>query len=363
MGHRFANPPKGSNFAGGMNLNILSAQEAELLRGLLAEEGPVVLCCHKSPDGDALGSSLAMAGYLRSQCGREATLIIPDAFPDFLRWLPETERIVRYDKHPEAAEKLFKEARLVVCCDFGEATRVDQMQDLLLRAEAPRVVFDHHCDPNLEARLMASRPEMSSTSEIIFRTIWQLGGFEGLSRHAATQIYCGMMTDTGGFTYNSTRPEIFAIIGQLLTKGINKDKIYRNVYNNYSSWAIRLRGYLMYSKLNVIDDLHAAYFSISRQEMRSFHFIKGDAEGLVNEPLKIKGLRLSISLREDDRRDRMIWVSLRSVDSFPCNKMAAEFFNGGGHLNASGGHLECSLEEAEEITRQAIKAYSELLRA
>lgn len=344
-----------------MNIDILSPGELQTLGDLLKGQGPVVLCCHKSPDGDALGSSLAMAGYLRNQCGREATLIVPDAYPDFLRWLPETERIVRFDKHPDQAKKLFQEASLVVCCDFGESHRVDQMESLLVACKAPRVVFDHHCDATMEASLMVSRPEMSSTSEIIFRTIWQLGGFEQANRLWATQIYCGMMTDTGGFTYNSTRPEIFQIIGLLLTKGINKDKIYRNVFNNFSSWALRLRGYLMYSKLNVFDDLHASYFSISRQDMLNFHFVKGDAEGVVNEPLKIKGMKLSISLREDDRRDNTIWVSLRSVDSFPCNKMAAEFFNGGGHLNASGGRLDCSLDEAERIVRQAIKAYAPLL--
>ena len=155
-----------------------------------------------------------------------------------------------------------------------------------------------------------------------------------------------MMTDTGGFTYNSNQPEIFFIVSQLLTKGFDKDKIYRNVFNNFSPWAIRLRGYLMSQKLNVFNDLHAAYFTISRRDMRDFHFIKGDAEGLVNEPLKIKGLRLSVSLR---------------VDDFPCNKVAAEFFNGGGHLNASGGRLHCSLAEAENVVRRAFAHYEDLL--
>ena len=188
-----------------------------------------------------------------------------------------------------------------------------------------------------------------------------MNGFEAMNKKCAACIYCGMMTDTGGFTYNSNQPEIFFIVSQLLTKGIDKDKIYRNVFNNFSPWAIRLRGYLMSQKLNVFNDLHAAYFSISRREMRDFHFIKGDAEGLVNEPLKIKGLRLSISLREDDRRDNLVWVSLRSVDNFPCNKMAADFFNGGGHLNASGGRLHCSLDEAERTVRRALAHYEKLL--
>ena len=112
----------------------------------------------------------------------------------------------------------------------------------------------------------------------------------------------------------------------------------------------------------MLNDYNASYFSISRQTMKDFHFIMGDAEGLVNEPLKIKGMKLSISLREDDRKDNLIWLSLRSVDDFACNAMAAEFFNGGGHLNASGGRLECSLEEAEEIVRKAIMHYGDKLK-
>ena len=158
-------------------------------------------------------------------------------------------------------------------------------------------------------------------------------------------------------------PEIFFIIGQLLTKGINKDKIYRNVYNNYSSWAIRLRGYILCNKMNVLDDYHASFFVITREDMERFHFVKGDAEGLVNIPLQIKGMKLSISLREDNQRDGVIWVSLRSVDDFPCNQMAADFFNGGGHLNASGGRLNCTVEEAVKIVKQAIIKYEDLLKS
>lgn len=166
-----------------------------------------------------------------------------------------------------------------------------------------------------------------------------------------------MMTDTGGFTYNSTRPEIFFIISQLLTKRINKDKIYRNVYNNYSEWRMRLTGYVLYEKMVVVPESKAAYFTLTRDDLRKFHYIKGDAEGLVNMPLQIKGTKLSISLREDTEKDNLVWVSLRSVDDFPCNKMAELYFNGGGHLNASGGRLECSISEAETIVRKAIKEF------
>jgi phosphoesterase RecJ-like protein len=171
-----------------------------------------------------------------------------------------------------------------------------------------------------------------------------------------------MMTDTGGFTFNSNNPEIFYIISQLLTKHINKDKIYRNVYHNYSEHRLRLVGHVLCNRLVVDEKRHAAYYTLTREDLRQFHFIKGDAEGLVNMPLQIKGLKLSISLREDTDRDQTIWVSLRSVDDFPCNEVAAQFFNGGGHLNASGGRLNCSMAEAIKIVEQALLAFENKLK-
>ena len=344
-----------------MKIELLSEAEIATLKENINNSNRIVICCHKSPDGDALGSSLAWAEYLRTQ-GKDPDIIVPDAYPDFLQWLPGSERIIRYDKHAaDKADEMLQKADLIFCLDFNGTNRVDEMKYALEQSPAHKIMIDHHLDPSMDTVLTVSHPQMSSTSELVFRIIWQLGGFEEMSRKCAVCIYCGMMTDTGGFTYNSNQPEIFFIVSQLLTKGIDKDKIYRNVFNNFSPWAIRLRGYLMSQKLNIFNDLHAAYFTISRRDMRDFHFIKGDAEGLVNEPLKIKGMRLSISLREDDRRDNTIWVSLRSVDDFPCNRVASEFVNGGGHLNASGGRLHCTLDEAERVVRRAFAHYEDLL--
>lgn len=345
-----------------MQLNILTESEAATIQELLAASKNIILCCHKSPDGDALGAVLAWAEFLRLE-GKEAMVVVPDAFPDFLRWLPNVEKIVRYDKHQELVDKKLQEADLIFGLDFNVTDRVEGMKDALDSSPAKKVIIDHHLNPCVKDALIISHPEMSSTCELVFQILWQLGKFEIVNRKIASCIYCGMMTDTGGFTYGSNRPEIFFIISQLLTKGINKDKIYRNVYHNYSSWAIRLRGYIMYNKLNVLDSVHASYFTLTRKEMDLFHFVKGDAEGLVNIPLQIKGMKLSISLREDNQKENLIWVSLRSVDDFPCNKMAEEFFNGGGHLNASGGKLSCTMEEAEIIAREAIKSYEELLKS
>ena len=342
--------------------DLLSQEQIKLLRSLIADAESIVLCCHQNADGDAMGSMLAWGEVLHF-LGKEPLLVVPDQYPDYLHWLPNTEKVVRYDKRKEFVDTVLKIADLVFCLDFNTLSRTNEMEEALRNTEAKKVLIDHHLDPDVDAVLTISYPEMSSTSELVFRIVWQMGGFEKLDKHFAIPIYCGMMTDTGGFLWNSTRCEIYYIIGELLTKHIDKDKIYRNVYHNYSEDRLRLMGYVMYEKLVYLPEYHAAYYTLTKEEQKRFNFIKGDAEGLVNIPQQIKGLKLSISLREDSDKPGIIWVSLRSVDDFPCNLMAAEFFNGGGHLNASGGRINGTMEEAIETVNKAIKAYASQLKS
>ena len=344
-----------------MNIDIIPQDQLARLSQLISDAETILITSHKSPDGDAIGSSLGLADYLR-HLGKEPVVIVPDQYPDFLMWLPNTEKIIRYDKQRDKADLLFKIADLVFCLDYNAPSRVDEMEQSLVSSPATRVLIDHHLNPDVAADLIISEPEASSTCELVFRLVWQMGAFPNLNRQFAVPIYCGMMTDTGGFTYNSSRPEIFFIISELLTKRIDKDKIYRNVYHNYSESRIRLMGYVMYEKLVYMPEYNAAYYTLTKDELKRFRFIKGDAEGLVNIPQQIKGLRLSISLREDTEKEHVVWVSLRSVDNFPCNLMAEEFFNGGGHLNASGGRLNCSMDEAVRIVKDAIIAYENKLK-
>ena len=344
-----------------MNINILSEAELTQLRSIIAAAADIVVIGHVNPDGDAIGSTLAWTNYLQSE-GKSVCLIVPDKYPDFLNWLPNTDKILRHDKHPEKTELLVATADLIFCLDLNTLSRTEALADHIASAKAAKVLIDHHPNPDDLFNLTISHPEMSSTSELVFRIVWQLGAFERLGHHFAVPCYCGMMTDTGGFTFNSTRPEIFFIISQLLTKGIDKDKIYRNVYNVASESKMRLWGYVLYEKMEYDATRHAAFFTLTRADLKRFNYIKGDTEGLVNMPLQIKGTRLSISLREDTDRDNLVWVSLRSVDDFNCTEMAAAFFNGGGHFNASGGRLNCSIEEAAEITRKAIKTFEDKLK-
>jgi phosphoesterase RecJ-like protein len=345
-----------------MQIDIITEKEIAELKSLIGEANNIILVGHKSPDGDALGACLGWAEYLRQQ-GKSPSIFVPDAYPDFLKWLPGTEKIVRYDKHKVEIDAACKHADLIFCLDLNDTARLEDMQECVNNSSARKVLIDHHLNPVVNKVLSVSHPEACSTCELIFRLIYQMSGIDNLTRKIAVPLYCGMMTDTGGFTYNSSRPEIYTIIGLLLTVGIDKDKIYRNVFNNYSPWAIKFRGYLLSNKLVVFDEYHASYFTVSKNDMKAYHFIKGDLEGLVNEPLRIKGQKLSISLREDDRHDNVILVSLRSVDDFPCNKVSEKFFNGGGHLNASGGKLHCSLGEAENIAKKAIQEFGDMLKA
>ncbi len=342
--------------------DIITREELDRLENLIRASETIIITCHQNPDGDALGSSLAWAEVLKTHYGKMPQVFVPDQYPDFLMWLPNTEKIIRYDKHRDGCDFELAHADLIFCLDFNTASRTAEMEQSLRQSQAPKVLIDHHLEPDIETVLTVSHPEASSTSELVFRLVWQMGAFEELQKAFAVPLYTGMMTDTGGFTYNSSDPDIYFIISQLLTKRINKDKIYRNVYNNFSENRLRLMGYVMYEKLVVDQERHASYFTLTRDDLRRFHYIKGDSEGLVNMPLQMRGHRLSISLREDTERERMVWVSLRSVDQFPCNEMAARFFNGGGHLNASGGRLYCSIDEAVDIVKQALEAFDGLLK-
>ncbi|MBU3856531.1 DHH family phosphoesterase [Bacteroides gallinaceum] len=321
--------------------------------------GKLVIVTHVSPDGDALGSSLGLYHFLSSQ-GKTVNVIVPNAFPDFLRWMPGAKDIIRYDKYAEFADKLIGEADVICCLDFNALSRIDKMSKVVGEAPGRKVMVDHHLDPEPFCNVTISHPEISSTSELVFRLICRMGCFDDISFEGAECIYTGMMTDTGGFTYNSNSREIYFIISELLSKGIDKDEIYRRVFNTYSEGRLRLMGYVLYEKMQVFAQFRSALIWLTKAEQGQFQYMKGDTEGFVNMPLQIKGICFSVFLREDTEKN-MIKVSLRSVGKFPCNKVAAEFFNGGGHLNASGGEFYGTMDEAIELFKRALVKYENLL--
>lgn len=338
---------------------VISQANVDHVEKWFEKADKIVIVSHVSPDGDAIGSSLGLWHFLNSQ-DKNVRVIVPNAFPDFLKWMPGAKDVILYSRYKEFADKLIQEADVICCLDFNVLSRIDNMEEAIKNAPGRKMMVDHHLYPGDFAKIVISHPEISSTSELVFRLICQLGNFSDISKEGAECIYTGMMTDTGGFTYNSNNREIYLIIGELLSKGIDKDEIYRKVFNTCSEGRLRLMGYVLYEKMQVFPEFNAALISLSRDEQKKFQYAKGDTEGFVNMPLSIKDVCFSAFLREDTEKD-MIKISLRSVGTFPCNKVAAEFFNGGGHLNASGGEFYGPLEEAVELFKQALVKYEDVL--
>lgn len=314
----------------------------------------IVILTHVSPDGDAIGSSLGLANFFETQ-GKEARVIVPNAFPDFLRWMSGAQDILRYDRYPDFANQLIAEADVICCVDLNNLKRLDNAGPAVAASPARKILIDHHPLPEDFCGITISHPSISSASELVFRLICRLGYFEEMTKECAECIYTGMMTDTGSFTYNSNDREIYYIISELLTKGIDKDQIYRNVFHTYSEARLRLMGHIL-TTMQVFPECRSALITLSRKEMARFNFMRGDAEGFVNMPLQMKNVCFSAFLREDTER-AMIKISLRSTGDFPCNRVAAEYFNGGGHLNASGGEFYGTMEEAVERFKAAIMKY------
>ncbi|UKI45628.1 MAG: bifunctional oligoribonuclease/PAP phosphatase NrnA [Phocaeicola vulgatus] len=316
-----------------------------------------VIITHVSPDGDALGSSLALYHFLKV-CGKgKVTIIVPNSFPSFFKWMPGADAILNYERHKITAIRKLLKADVIFCLDFNEAKRVNNLCKPLLKAPGRKVMIDHHLFPGDFCRVTISHPEISSTSELIFRFICQMGMFDMLSKEMADCIYTGMMTDTGAFSYNSNNPEIYSIISELLKKGIDKDEIYREVYQVYSEDRLNLQGYVLYKKMKVYKEEQTALISLSKEELDSFNYHSGDSEGFVNMPLSIKGVAFSAFIREDKSLN-LIKISLRSVGNFPCNEFATKYFQGGGHKNASGGEFTGTLDEAIARFEEGLKAFN-----
>lgn len=342
-----------------MLTKIIDQANIDLFGEWLKDTEKVVIVTHVSPDGDAMGSSLGLYHFLVSQ-KKTVNVIVPNAFPEFLKWMPGAKEITLYDQHKDLADKLIADADIICCLDFNALKRIEEMGVSVKASNARKVMVDHHPFPDDICSIVISHPEISSTSELVFRLICRLGYFDEMTKEGAECIYTGMMTDTGSFTYNSNSQEIYYIISQLISKGIDKDDINRNVYNTYSESRLRLMGYVLHTKMKVYPEYHAAMISLTQDELKEFNYVKGDSEGFVNIPLSIKEVQFSVFFREDTD---MIKVSLRSVGNFPCNQFASEFFGGGGHLNASGGEFYGTMQEAIETFEKALDKYRPLLIA
>lgn len=310
----------------------------------------IVILTHLSPDGDAVGSSLGLYHFLR-EIGKEPVVVVPNRFPGFLNWMSGAADIVVLEEKHKEVQGLITEADLLICVDFNDLKRIDGAKPFVEQSHAKKILIDHHLLPEAFADVTISHPEISSSSELVFRLICRMGFFQNITKACAESIYVGMMTDTGNFSYASQSPEIYHIISELLSKGIDKDNIYRLVYNTYSENRMRLMGFCLVEKMKLYKEQRTAVISLSLDELARFDYQVGDAEGFVNIPLSIEGIDVSVFVREDVKKVKM---SFRSQGTFPVNKMASTYFNGGGHLNAAGGESYLSLAETLDKLEKVI---------
>ncbi|MBR6369467.1 MAG: bifunctional oligoribonuclease/PAP phosphatase NrnA [Bacteroidaceae bacterium] len=336
--------------------NAFSGSDVSEFRFWMGWADRYVILTHMGPDGDAIGSSLALCHYLRSK-GKQAVVLVPDSAPDFLKWLPGADEIKAYSDNPAASDDMVYKADVLCCLDFNVVSHIGNIASAFLYSKAKKFLLDHHPFPGSYFDVILSHPEASSTSELVFHLICALGDFRSMDLNMAECIYTGIMTDTGALSYNSNNSSLFNIVSHLLDKGVDKDDIYRRVYNNYSEDRLRLQGFVLCEKMQVFRDKSTSLITLTDDELRRFNYKKGDTEGFVNMPLQINGVLMSAFFRED-KEQGIIKLSFRSVGDVPCNRFSSEFFHGGGHINAAGGEFNGTLSEAVECFLKGLDEWS-----
>lgn len=337
-----------------MNIN---EERIEELRRLFGRPCNVVIVGHTNPDGDAIGSSLALAEVLTAR-GHKVTCALPNNYPYYLRWIPDSEHIIIYRNDDEhCTEKALDEADVIVCADMNALTRADALGEAVSKnSTAKRVLIDHHLYPAEGFDIVFSHPESSSTAFLMYSIIVALYGKEAITAKIATQLYVGIMTDTGNFAFSNLTPELFEAVAALSATGINIPQIYNNVYNSFTEGRAKLFGYTINRKMKTLLGGRVAYMSLTEEEMRRYWFQQGDNEGFVNYPLTIKKMKMSAMFTA---QTGFIRVSLRSRGDVDVDTFARRYFNGGGHKNAAGGKSFVSMDETIAHYINSVKEYHE----
>lgn len=303
----------------------------------------IIITTHVGPDGDAIGSSLGLWHYL-NDLGKDVSLIVPNEFPDFLKWMPGVSSILIFESNEEEAKTIVEKADLIFCLDFNEPNRTAMFADTLNASKAYKVLIDHHIGEPTWPDLNLSIVGASSTAELVYDAIVGLSSHNRISTEMAQCIYTGLLTDTGNFQYSATTPKVHRIVAVLLEKGVQPDIINNHINNSYNEERLKFFGFCVSKKMKIVPEKRLAYIFVSKKEINQYNIGLGGTEGLVNEPMKISDIDISILFKQD--KDK-IKISFRSKLHIDISKFASEYFEGGGHRNAAGGVSYLTLEETE----------------
>lgn len=326
------------------NINTLAA-----VKQLLESPLDIVVTSHYNPDGDAIGSSLALSNYLRKK-GHRVNTIIPNDYPEFLSWMPGEDLTVVYFHKSKKADELIANASIIFCLDFNAIPRVNLFSDKLFQAKGKKILIDHHLQPEDHFDLSFSVIETSSTSELVFDFIVALGDKDLLDKEMAVCLYVGIMTDTGSFSFACNHPHTYEVVSELVRRGVDTERVHRLVYDTYSEERMRLLGFCLSKRMKVLPESGTAYIWLSRKDLEGFSFKPGDTEGVVNYALSIRNISFAALFTEKSDRIR---ISFRSKGDFSVNDFAREHYQGGGHKNAAGGDsfdpMKLTLTKFEEL--------------
>lgn len=331
----------------------ITPEKIDELRRYIDEARRIVITCHMSPDGDALGSSLALAhaiGNINPKA--KVDVITPDEPPRYLRIIPGARNVQAWSSLGVRVEHKIAEADLIFAMDYNQLSRISRVAPFVRNAKARKVQIDHHLHPEDFVDLQFSEPGCSSTCELLFEILQCLAP-QYIVGDTATCLMSGMITDTGGFNYNSNDPVIFEHIATLMRAGVDKDWLMRCLVNTHSESSMRIESYAIAEKMRIFPEYHAAIITLDRDELNRFGYKKGDTEGLVNKPLAIPGIIYVAYMREETE---YIKVSMRSLGDFPVNRLCTDYYNGGGHQNAAGGEFVGTLDEAARIFEDSLQS-------
>ena len=336
----------------------MNSEEILILKQALSNKSNIVIVGHKNPDGDAIGSCLGLANFLK-QLEHQVTVVMPNDFPEFLKWIPETQTIINYEQHRDNVKNCLSEANLIFTLDFNALNRTGDLAQELMTTKADFILIDHHQEPDDYALVTYSDVGMSSTSEMVYHFIEFIGALNLLNKEIATQLYVGIMTDTGSFRFPATTAATHRVIAHLIEAGAPNSIIHQNVYDTNSPDRLKLLGVAL-KNMVMLPEYKTAYITMSQEELNNNNFKKGDTEGFVNYALSMKGVIFAMIFIEN-KKEKIIKISLRSKGSFSVNDFSRKYFNGGGHTNAAGGKSSKTLSKTVEEFISILHGYKKEL--
>jgi phosphoesterase RecJ-like protein len=334
------------------------AKYTKELSELLDSADNILLISHINPDGDAIGSQLALYHYLASK-GKKAGMMCPNNLQEFLKWMDGSDKINVFIRKRKKCITLIESADLILMMDFNQPNRLGEAEEYVTRSSATKVIIDHHLEPKDFANLIISDPSSCSTSELVHEMVTMMNGGPFLNKSYSEDIYVGIITDTGNFEHGSYTGRTLRIIAGLLESGVDKDQLLNIVYNNFSADRMRLMGLALNERMTVLSEYRTAYISLTKKDLADFNHVKGDTEGFVNLPLSIKGINFSVLFIE---KDNFVKLSFRSKGKFPVNEFASRYFAGGGHRNASGGEFYDTLENTIKYFLKVLEENADRLK-